>query len=65
MAKKYSERSLMDFQKTFSTEEGCAQHLIQQRWPDGFICPYCGHKEAYYILKENSLIVSNVDFAQV
>jgi len=51
MAKKYSERSLMDFQKTFSTEEACAKHLIQQRWPDGFVCPHCGHKEAWYLSK--------------
>ena len=47
--KRYSERSLLGFQKAFATEEGCAQHLQAMRWPDGFVCPHCGHPEAWAI----------------
>lgn len=47
--KRYSERSLLEFQKAFATEEGCAQHLQAMRWPEGFVCPHCGHPEAWYI----------------
>ncbi len=47
--KRYSERSLLELQKTFATEEACAQHLQAMRWPEGFICPHCGHPEAWYI----------------
>jgi len=32
-----SVRSLSSFQKSFSDNESCAQHLVEQRWPDGFI----------------------------
>ena len=33
MAKKYRERSLLEFQREFSTEEACVQHLREMRWP--------------------------------
>lgn len=49
MAKRYEERSLLGFQKVFATEEACADHLRQMRWPDGFVCPKCGHDRAWYI----------------
>jgi hypothetical protein len=49
MTRKYKERSQLDFQKEFSTEEACAQHLRGLRWPDGFRCPRCGHTEAWFI----------------
>jgi hypothetical protein len=39
MPGKYIERSLIDFQKYLSDNECCAQHFVEQRWPDGFICP--------------------------
>ena len=49
MAKRYEERSLLGFQKTFATEEACFEHLRAMRWPDGFICPRCGYDKAWYI----------------
>ena len=55
MAKRYKERSLLDFQKEFSTEEACAQHLRSLRWPDGFRCPRCGHGEFWFIKTRNIL----------
>ncbi len=42
-------KTVFDFQKQFSTEENCLKFLIQSRWPDGFVCPRCGHKEYYWI----------------
>ncbi len=47
--KNYQERSLLDFQKEFTTEEDCAQHLKKMRWSDGFVCPNCGHDKVWYI----------------
>ena len=40
-------RSLAEFQTLFSTEEACTAYLVQSRWPDGFVCPRCGRKEAF------------------
>src|SRR3984893_12319058 len=31
----------------FATEEACQQYLARCRWPDGFVCPRCGHDRAY------------------
>src|SRR5690349_22784748 len=39
--------SLFEFQARFGTEEACAAYLIEQRWPDGFVCPVCGPVRAW------------------
>ncbi len=31
----------------FATENACQQYLVACRWPDGFLCPDCGHRRAY------------------
>lgn len=49
MPKRYVERSLIEFQREFSTEEACARHLQEIRWPDGFKCPRCGNDRAWFI----------------
>jgi hypothetical protein len=49
MVKGYTERGLLAFQRAFATEEACAEHLKALRWPEGFACPRCGHKEAWSI----------------
>jgi len=41
--------TFQDFQKRFSTENRCLKYLIKSRWPNGFICPHCGSKNATYI----------------
>lgn len=41
--------SLLEFQQKFINETACEMYLFQKRWPEGFICPRCGHKEYYYI----------------
>jgi len=51
MPKNYTERSLIQFQKEFSDDEACVKHLIDQRWPDGFLCPRCGYRDSWYLYK--------------
>lgn len=51
MSRNYAERSLIDFQKSFPDDESCTKHLAEQRWPEGFTCPRCGHKGAWYLAK--------------
>ncbi|BDM62984.1 IS1595 family transposase [Shewanella sp. NFH-SH190041] len=44
-----SEMSFIDWQRQFHSENACLDYLKMQRWPDGFICPKCGHRQAYQI----------------
>ena len=41
-------RGLSDvaFREAFGTEEQCRAALVRLRWPDGFVCPCCGHRGA-------------------
>lgn len=41
-------RTVLEFQRRFRTDETCLQYLIDSRWPDGFVCPRCGWREAYW-----------------
>ena len=42
-------KTIFEFQQWFPNEESCLNFLIQSRWPDGFVCPRCGHKDYYWI----------------
>lgn len=55
MTKRYTERSLLEFQKEFSTENACLEHLKKMRWSNGFQCPRCGHSKAWFIRTRNVL----------
>ncbi len=37
------------FRNRFKSEEDCMQFIYQAKWPDGFSCPRCGHRQAYVI----------------
>lgn len=37
------------FQKTFPSEDVCENWLFHYFWPDGFVCPRCGHDRFYPI----------------
>jgi transposase-like protein len=39
----------MDFQERFATDEACLEYLAASRWPDGFVCPACGSREAWVL----------------
>jgi len=38
---------MMEFIENYGTEEQCRQHLFNVRWPEGFTCPKCGHREYF------------------
>ncbi len=40
-------RTLMELERRFATVGSCRDYLFQLRWPDGFICPRCGHRQAW------------------
>jgi len=52
MARPGFPKSLLQFQSEFATEEACQQYLAACRWPDGFVCPRCGHRHAYDVEKQ-------------
>ena len=54
MKKPYQEINFLDFQKKYQSEEDCEKRLFELRWPQGFICPTCGHQE-YYFISERKL----------
>jgi len=40
-------KNLREFHRQFATESACQEYLAASRWPDGFVCPRCGHRRAY------------------
>jgi transposase-like protein len=44
-------KTLREFQSKFATEEACQEYLAACRWPDGFVCPRCGNRRAYELVK--------------
>lgn len=41
--------SLLEFQQRFPDDDACLDYLEKLRWPQGFICPNCGHDVGYRI----------------
>jgi transposase-like protein len=48
-------KTLREFQSKFASEEACRQYLRACRWPDGFLCPRCGHRRGYELVKTRRL----------
>lgn len=46
---KKKELSLREYMERFSDEEACITCLKNAKWPDGYVCPKCGSKKAYYL----------------
>ncbi|MGK2922200.1 MAG: IS1595 family transposase [Methyloceanibacter sp.] len=42
-------RSVLEFQRRFPDDAACAAYLADARWPEGFICPACGHGKAWQL----------------
>lgn len=40
-------RSLQEFQRSFPDNDACAAYLAKRRWPNGFVCPVCGHGKGW------------------
>lgn len=49
MTMKIPEASFLSWQHQFSTEDDCLAYLKEMKWPEGFICPSCGHGHSYEI----------------
>ena len=45
-------KSLQQFQADFSSEQACQAYLAACRWPEGFVCPGCGGRRAYELVKQ-------------
>lgn len=45
----HTSTNAIEFQDRYSTEDACIQALIKLRWPKGFVCPNCGHDDAYFL----------------
>jgi hypothetical protein len=39
--------SLEAFTRRFRDDYACAEYLAERRWPDGFVCPHCGHRKGW------------------
>lgn len=35
--------SILDLMQIYQTEEKQVEFFFKHKWPDGFVCPYCGH----------------------
>lgn len=53
---KYNTMNLYQFQKQFSTEEFCENHLFHLKWPNGYVCEKCGHRH-HYVTKTRKLTI--------
>lgn len=53
--------SLYEFKDMFPNEKSCYEHLFRLKWPNGFECPKCGHKEYYFIESRKVLECTNPD----
>lgn len=47
--------TLFEFQKKYQTEEDCEAAIIAMRWPNGFICPKCGHDDGYRLKSRRAI----------
>lgn len=43
-------KTMLEFKKRFNTEQSCQEYLYKMRWPEGFLCSRCGHRE-YWMMK--------------
>ena len=37
----------------YSNLENCRQFFFDMKWPDGFVCPNCGHTHYYFMPSRN------------
>lgn len=43
-------KTMLEFKKRFNTEQSCQEYLYKMRWPEGFLCSRCGHRE-YWMME--------------
>ena len=52
--------SFAQFLKRFPNEKACAEYLYNIKWPDGFVCPVCGHRHGYALNPSRTVSVCQV-----
>ncbi len=45
--------TLPEFLASYGTEEQCLDAPLQWRWPDGFVCPACGHDQCHRLARRD------------
>lgn len=48
-------KSILEFQKTFNTDEVCREYLEQQRWGNTPACPFCGSLNVHRFVTNNRI----------
>ena len=48
--------SLSEFFAVYGSEAQCAETLFKWRWPQGFVCPECGHAEGDTTIQTRGLL---------
>ena len=51
MAKPSYPETILEFAAKFHDDDVCLKYLIENRWPDGFVCPTCHHKGGWWLEK--------------
>lgn len=49
MPRKPPERSFLEWTDRFSTQQACLEETARHPWPEGLLCPCCGHDQAYLL----------------
>jgi hypothetical protein len=52
--------TLKNFHTKYGTEEQCFNALFNLKWPNGFICPNCGHTSYWKNTNKKNLELFNV-----
>ena len=45
--------NFMEWCRKYSTERACVAELARHRWPNGFVCPRCGHRKAHVLSRHH------------
>lgn len=46
------EMSYLEWTERFSTQQACLEEIARHRWPDGFVCPRCGHGHGFLLSRK-------------
>lgn len=47
----------LEFQRMFPDERACSNYLEQIRWPDGFVCGWCGESGEAYRFESRPMVL--------
>jgi len=47
----YYPQTILEFAARFHNDETCIEYLIQNRWPNGFVCSHCGSEGGWWLIQ--------------